>query len=94
MLSAILVLRVGAFGSFFIMLAGLLVGLFVQRPAAIHLERAGASLTLGTPVVRVWLREYRFCAKDTGSTGQSRSVSRFYCSARFSESASTEIRKA
>jgi uncharacterized membrane protein len=48
-----LVLRVGAFGSFFIMLAGLLVGLFVQGHLATRLERAGVLLMLGTPVVRV-----------------------------------------
>jgi uncharacterized membrane protein len=48
-----LVLRVGAFGSFFIMLAGLLIGLFVESPVATHLERAGVLLMLATPVVRV-----------------------------------------
>ncbi|HXM67020.1 MAG TPA: DUF1634 domain-containing protein [Candidatus Acidoferrum sp.] len=48
-----LVMRVGAFGSFFIMLAGLLLGLFVEDPIAAHLERLGVLLMLATPVVRV-----------------------------------------
>ena len=48
-----LVLRLGAFGSFFIMLAGLLLGLSVQDTVATRLERAGVLLMLGTPVVRV-----------------------------------------
>ena len=47
------VLRVGAFGCFFIMLAGLLIGLFVPRPIASSIERAGVLLMLATPVVRV-----------------------------------------
>src|ERR1700731_4548998 len=48
-----LVLRLGAFGSFFIMLAGLLLGLSVQDTVATRLERAGVLLMLGTPFVRV-----------------------------------------
>jgi uncharacterized membrane protein len=48
-----LVLRVGAFGCFFIMLTGLLVGLFVPSPVAGDIERAGVLLMLATPVVRV-----------------------------------------
>jgi uncharacterized membrane protein len=48
-----LVLRVGAFGCFFIMLAGLLVGLFVQGRVPGDIERAGVLLMLATPVVRV-----------------------------------------
>jgi len=35
------------------MLAGLLIGLFVQASLGEHLERAGVSLMLGTSVVRV-----------------------------------------
>lgn len=47
------VLRVGAFGCFFIMLAGLLVGLFVQSRIPAEIERAGVLLMLATPAVRV-----------------------------------------
>ena len=48
-----LVLRVGAFGCFFIMLAGLLIGLFVHSHIPRDIERAGVLLMLATPVVRV-----------------------------------------
>jgi uncharacterized membrane protein len=48
-----LVLRVGAFGCFFIMLAGLLVGLFVPGRVPQDIELAGVLLMLATPVVRV-----------------------------------------
>jgi len=48
-----LVLRVGAFGCFFIMLAGLLVGIFVPGRISLAIERAGVLLMLVTPVVRV-----------------------------------------
>jgi len=48
-----LVLRVGAFGCFFIMLTGLIVGLFVSGRIPLAIERAGVVLMLVTPVVRV-----------------------------------------
>jgi uncharacterized membrane protein len=48
-----MVLRVGAFGCFFIMLAGLIDGLFVQGHISLDIERAGVLLMLATPVVRV-----------------------------------------
>jgi len=48
-----LVLRVGAFGCFFIMLTGLLIGLFVPGRIPLEIERAGVLLMLATPVVRV-----------------------------------------
>lgn len=48
-----LVLRVGAFSCFFIMLAGLLAGLFVHGRIPDDIERAGVLLMLATPVVRV-----------------------------------------
>jgi uncharacterized membrane protein len=48
-----LVLRVGAFGCFFIMLAGLLIGIFVRGRVPAQIERAGVLLMLATPVVRV-----------------------------------------
>jgi uncharacterized membrane protein len=48
-----MVLRVGAFGCFFIMLAGLIDGLFMSGRVALDIERAGVILMLATPVVRV-----------------------------------------
>jgi uncharacterized membrane protein len=48
-----LVLRVGAFGCFFIMLAGLLAGLFLHGRISENIERAGELLMLATPAVRV-----------------------------------------
>ena len=48
-----LVLRVGAFGCFFIMLAGLLIGLFMPGRIPSEIERAGVLLMLATPAVRV-----------------------------------------
>jgi uncharacterized membrane protein len=48
-----LVLRVGAFSCFFIMLAGMIVALFVGGRVPLEIERAGVLLMLATPVVRV-----------------------------------------
>jgi uncharacterized membrane protein len=48
-----LVLRVGAFSCFFVMLAGLLIGIFFSGFLSSHIERAGVLLMLATPVVRV-----------------------------------------
>ncbi len=48
-----LVLRIGAFGCFFIMLAGLLAALFIHGRIPQDIERAGVLLMLATPVVRV-----------------------------------------
>ena len=48
-----LVLRVGAFGCFFVMLAGLIVVWFVSGRIPLGIERAGVLLMLATPVVRV-----------------------------------------
>jgi uncharacterized membrane protein len=47
------VLRIGAFACFFIMLAGLIAGLFVSGHIPVDIERAGVLLMLATPVVRV-----------------------------------------
>ena len=47
------VLRVGAFACFFVMLTGLMVGLFVPGRIPLDIERAGVLLMLATPVVRV-----------------------------------------
>ena len=48
-----LVLRVGAFSCFFVMLAGLIVDWFVSGRIPLGIERAGVLLMLATPVVRV-----------------------------------------
>lgn len=48
-----LVLRIGAFGCFFIMLAGLMSSLFIGGRVPVQLERVGVLLMLATPVVRV-----------------------------------------
>jgi uncharacterized membrane protein len=47
------VLRVGAFGCFFIMLAGLVLEFFIAGKIPLAIERAGVLLMLATPVVRV-----------------------------------------
>lgn len=47
------VLRIGAFSCFFIMLTGLMTGLFVGGRIPHEIERAGVLLMLATPVVRV-----------------------------------------
>ena len=55
-----LVLRTGAFVCFFVMVAGLLVGLFVPGKIPLGIERAGVLLMLATPVVRVMVACYLF----------------------------------
>ena len=47
------VLRAGAFGCFFVMLAGLIASAFVRPRVALDIELAGVLLMLATPVVRV-----------------------------------------
>jgi uncharacterized membrane protein len=48
-----LVLRIGAYGGFFIMLSGLIVGLFATAEMSFAIERVGVLVMLATPVVRV-----------------------------------------
>jgi uncharacterized membrane protein len=63
-----LVLRIGAFGCFFILLTGLMVGLFTTGHISVEIERAGVLLMLATPVVRVlvacvlffWEKDYKY----------------------------------
>jgi uncharacterized membrane protein len=64
-----LVLRVGAFGCFFIMLAGLLIGLFVSGRVPVEIERAGVLLMLATPVVRVLVAGILFLRKKDWKYG-------------------------
>jgi uncharacterized membrane protein len=54
------VLRVGAFSCFFVMLAGLIDGLFVSGRIPLEIERAGVLLMLATPVVRVMVACFLF----------------------------------
>jgi uncharacterized membrane protein len=55
-----IVLRTGAFGCFFVMLAGLIVGWFVRGSMPLGIERAGVLLMLATPVVRVMVACFLF----------------------------------
>ena len=55
-----MVLRIGAFGCFFIMLAGLITGLFLSGRIPLGIERAGVLLMLATPVVRVMVACFLF----------------------------------
>lgn len=55
-----LVLRVGAFGCFFVMLVGLMAGLFVGGHMPLVIERVGVVLMLATPVVRVLVACFLF----------------------------------
>jgi len=55
-----MVLRVGAFSCFFIMLAGLIDGLFMTGRIPLDIERAGVLLMLATPVVRVMVACFLF----------------------------------
>ena len=48
-----LVLRIGAFSCFFVMLAGLIDGLFMTGRIPLQIERIGVLLMLATPDVRV-----------------------------------------
>ncbi len=55
-----MVLRTGAFACFFVMLAGLIVGIFVPGPIPLLIERIGVLLMLATPVVRVMVACFLF----------------------------------
>jgi uncharacterized membrane protein len=55
-----MVLRIGAFSCFFIMLAGMIDGLFVTGAIPADIERAGVLLMLATPVVRVMVACFLF----------------------------------
>jgi uncharacterized membrane protein len=55
-----MVLRVGAFTCFFVMLVGLIVGFFTNGVIALRIERVGVLLMLATPVVRVMVACFLF----------------------------------
>lgn len=63
------VLRIGAFSCFFIMLAGLIAGLFVKGPVPMDIERAGVLLMLATPVVRVLVACFLFFREEDTKYG-------------------------
>jgi uncharacterized membrane protein len=64
-----LVLRVGAFGCFFVMLTGLIVGLFVGGRIPLEIERVGVLLMLATPVVRVVVACFLFFRENDRKYG-------------------------
>jgi uncharacterized membrane protein len=64
-----LVLRVGAFGCFFIMLAGLMAEVFIPGKTPVRIERAGVLLMLATPVVRVMVACYLFFKEKDNKYG-------------------------
>jgi len=64
-----LVLRVGAFGCFFIMLTGLIVGIFFKGRIPLDIERAGVLLMLATPVVRVIVACFLFFREKDNKYG-------------------------
>lgn len=64
-----LVLRVGAFGCFFIMLAGLMAEVFIPGKIPVRIERAGVLLMLATPVVRVMVACYLFFKEKDNKYG-------------------------
>jgi uncharacterized membrane protein len=55
-----LVLRIGAFGCFFVMLTGLICGAFGAGRISADIELAGVLLMLATPVVRVMVACFLF----------------------------------
>jgi uncharacterized membrane protein len=55
-----LVLRIGDFGCFFVMVVGLIDGLFMRGHIPVDIERVGILLMLATPVVRVIVACYLF----------------------------------
>jgi uncharacterized membrane protein len=69
-----LVLRIGAFAGFFVMLAGLIDGAFVAGQMPLQIEKVGVLIMLATPVVRVFVagvlffreRDWRYGAISLG----------------------------
>jgi len=64
-----LVLRTGAFGCFFIMLAGLLIRTFSSGKIPLTIERVGVLLMLATPVARVAVACYLFFREKDNKYG-------------------------
>lgn len=55
-----LVLRIGAFSCFFVVLTGLMLGLLIPGNIPLAVERAGILLIMATPAVRVAVACYLF----------------------------------
>lgn len=55
-----MVLRIGAFGCFFVMVAGLIDGFFMHGRIPLDIERVGVLLMIATPVVRVMVACFLF----------------------------------
>jgi uncharacterized membrane protein len=64
-----LVLRIGAYGGFLIMLAGLFVGLSARSEMAFAIERAGVLVMLATPVIRVVVASVLFLSEKDWKYG-------------------------
>jgi uncharacterized membrane protein len=64
-----LVLRIGAFVCFFVMLAGLIAGFFTSSHIPAEIERAGVLLMLATPVVRVIVACFLFFREKDNKYG-------------------------
>ena len=64
-----LVLRIGAYGGFLIMLAGLVAGLYGSEETSFAIERVGVLVMLATPVVRVVVACVLFLAEKDWKYG-------------------------
>jgi uncharacterized membrane protein len=64
-----LVLRIGAYGGFLIMLAGLFVGLSARDEMAFAIERLGVLVMLATPVIRVVVASVLFLSEKDWKYG-------------------------
>jgi uncharacterized membrane protein len=64
-----LVLRTGAFSCFFVLLTGLICGIFIPGRIPMEIERAGVLLMLATPVVRVMVACYLFFKEKDNKYG-------------------------
>jgi len=63
------VLRTGAFGGFFIMLAGMILGVLLKGRVPLEVERMGVLWMLATPVVRVLVACFLFCKEKDWKYG-------------------------
>ena len=66
-----LVLRIGAFAAFFVMLAGVLAAVIVDGRIAARIELAGVMIMLITPVVRVFVAMVLFVREKDWKYGDS-----------------------
>ena len=64
-----LVLRIGAYGGFLIMLTGLVVGFFATGEMSFAIERVGVLVMLATPVIRVLVASVLFWSEKDWKYG-------------------------